>query len=156
MLVACSGGADSLALAAALAFEASAHGLRAGAVVVDHALQPGSAQVAATPRRRCASLGLDPVEVVTVQVDRGRWAASRPAARDARYAALEAAADRLGSPWPCSSATPSTTRPSRCCWASPAASGARSLAGYAGRAAAASRAPFSGWAARHCRGRCAA
>ena len=44
VLVACSGGADSLALAAALAFEAPAGGLRAGAVVVDHDLQPGSAQ----------------------------------------------------------------------------------------------------------------
>ena len=42
-LAACSGGADSLALAAALAFEAPRAGLRAGALVVDHGLQPGSA-----------------------------------------------------------------------------------------------------------------
>ncbi len=43
MLAACSGGADSLALAAALAFEAPRLGLRAGGVTVDHGLQPGSA-----------------------------------------------------------------------------------------------------------------
>ena len=43
-LVACSGGADSLALAAAAAFVAPRLGLRAGGVTVDHGLQPGSAE----------------------------------------------------------------------------------------------------------------
>ncbi|RXZ66812.1 tRNA(Ile)-lysidine synthetase, partial [Agromyces albus] len=38
VLVALSGGADSLALAAATAFEAPRAGLRAGAVIVDHGL----------------------------------------------------------------------------------------------------------------------
>src|SRR5262245_66509342 len=47
VLVGCSGGADSLALAAACAFEAPRTGLRAGAVTVDHGLQPGSADRAA-------------------------------------------------------------------------------------------------------------
>ena len=47
MLVALSGGADSLALAAATAFEAPRAGLRAGAVIVDHGLQDASADVAA-------------------------------------------------------------------------------------------------------------
>src|SRR5580698_10625723 len=42
-LVALSGGPDSLALAAAAAFEAPRAGWRAGAVVVDHGLQEGSA-----------------------------------------------------------------------------------------------------------------
>ena len=95
VLVACSGGADSLALAAALAFEATSAGWRAGAVVVDHALQAGSAEVAAQAAQRLCALGLDPVDVVTVEV-----AASgdglEAAAREARYAALEAAADRHG------------------------------------------------------------
>ena len=63
MLVACSGGADSLALAAATAFEAASAGWRAGAVVVDHGLQPGSAQVAAEAADRLRALGLDPVDV---------------------------------------------------------------------------------------------
>src|SRR4029453_3001545 len=46
VLVALSGGADSLALAAAVAFEAPRAGLRAGAVIVDHGLQDASAAVA--------------------------------------------------------------------------------------------------------------
>ncbi|MDQ3502365.1 MAG: hypothetical protein M3486_01930, partial [Actinomycetota bacterium] len=49
-----SGGADSLALTAALAF------LRPGSValVVDHGLQAGSAEVAARAAEQCGSLGL--------------------------------------------------------------------------------------------------
>ncbi len=54
MAAALSGGADSLALAAALAF------LRPGAcaLVVDHGLQPGSDQVAASAAEQARSLGL--------------------------------------------------------------------------------------------------
>ena len=59
VLAACSGGPDSLALAAALAFVAPRAGLRAGAVTVDHGLQEGSADRAARgrgdPSRPCAS-----------------------------------------------------------------------------------------------------
>ena len=61
VLVALSGGADSLALAAATAFEAPRAGLRAGAVVVDHGLQPGSAEVAAAAAAQATALGLAPV-----------------------------------------------------------------------------------------------
>ena len=93
VLVACSGGADSLALAAALAFEATSAGRRAGAVVVDHALQPGSATVAAQAAERLRDLGLHPVEVVTVEVT-AAGEGLEAAARSARYAALTAAADR--------------------------------------------------------------
>ena len=94
VLVACSGGADSLALAAATAFVAPRDGLRAGAVVVDHGLQDGSAEVAAVAAAQCRALGLDPVEVVRVVVS-GRGG-TEAAARDARYAALDAAAARTG------------------------------------------------------------
>ncbi len=93
VLAACSGGADSLALAAALAVEAPASGCRAGAVVVDHGLQPGSAQVATDAARRLRDLGLDPVEVLTVEVT-ASGEGLEAAAREARYAALEGAADR--------------------------------------------------------------
>ena len=55
VLAAVSGGADSLALAAALAFVRPG----SGALVVDHALQPGSAQVAARAAEQCRALGLD-------------------------------------------------------------------------------------------------
>ncbi|GAA0949641.1 tRNA lysidine(34) synthetase TilS [Nonomuraea longicatena] len=92
VLVACSGGADSLALAAAAAFVAPRLRLRAGLVTVDHQLQEGSAEqarrVAATP------LGLEFSEVLTVEV--GTEGGPEAAARQARYQALEAAADRLG------------------------------------------------------------
>lgn len=68
MLVALSGGADSLALAAATAFEAPRLGIRAGAVIIDHGLQPESANVADRAREQGIALGLDPVVVHPVQV----------------------------------------------------------------------------------------
>ncbi|SOC56316.1 tRNA lysidine(34) synthetase TilS [Ornithinimicrobium cerasi] len=95
VLVACSGGADSLALAAGTAFVAPRLGLRAGAVVVDHGLQGGSAQVAAEAAGRCRDLGLDPVEVVPVTVAPSVGGVEG-AARKARYAALAARASALG------------------------------------------------------------
>ncbi|MCU1475900.1 MAG: tRNA(Ile)-lysidine synthetase [Subtercola sp.] len=68
VLVALSGGPDSLALAAALAFEAPRAGLAAGAIIVDHALQQGSAEVAARAAAQARALGLGPVIVETVTV----------------------------------------------------------------------------------------
>src|SRR5699024_12419426 len=53
VLVACSGGPDSLALAAATAFVAPRAGLRAGAVNVHHGLQPGSGQVSRAAISQC-------------------------------------------------------------------------------------------------------
>ena len=94
VLVALSGGTDSLALAAATAFEAKRVGIRAGAVIVDHALQPGSADVAARVARQARDLGLDPVIVKTVTV--GTAGGPEAAARDARYAALAEAAREIG------------------------------------------------------------
>lgn len=97
VLVACSGGADSLALAVTTAFVAPRLGLRAGAVVVDHQLLEGSDRVAAEAAARCVALGLDPVDVRTVQVATGpRSGGPEAAARAARYAALEEAADETG------------------------------------------------------------
>ncbi|WP_432488823.1 tRNA lysidine(34) synthetase TilS [Kineococcus sp. SYSU DK018] len=94
VLVACSGGADSLALAAATAFEAPRAGLRAGAVTVDHGLHPGSASVARDVEVACAGVGLDPV--LTTRVAVGRSGGPEAAAREARYAALQALADSSG------------------------------------------------------------
>ncbi|MCD9145251.1 tRNA lysidine(34) synthetase TilS [Streptomyces albireticuli] len=94
VLVACSGGADSMALASALAFEAPRLGIRAGGVTVDHGLQHGSDVRAAEVVSRLAAFDLDPVEAVTVTV--GRDGGPEAAARDARYAALDAAAERHG------------------------------------------------------------
>ena len=97
VLAACSGGADSLALAAALAHEAPRQQLRAGGVTVDHGLQPGSAERARRVAAVLAGLGLDPVEAVPVTVAAGPGAGGpEAAARGARYQALGEAAWRTG------------------------------------------------------------
>ena len=100
VLVACSGGPDSLALAAVAAYfgrrgHVDGHPVSVGAVVVDHQLQPGSAAVAATTARTLDELGLSPVTIRTVDVA-SSGAGPEAAARDARHAALEAAADEAG------------------------------------------------------------
>ena len=94
VLVALSGGADSLALAAAAAFEGPRADIRVGAVIVDHGLQAGSDAVAARAAEQARMLGLAPVRIVRVEV--GASGGPEAAARDARYAALErvAAAER--------------------------------------------------------------
>lgn len=94
VLVALSGGPDSLALAAGLAFEAPRAGLLAGAVIVDHGLQEGSDVVAETAAEQARALGLDPVIIRRVKV----VSASGPEAdaRSARYDALQSVASELG------------------------------------------------------------
>jgi tRNA(Ile)-lysidine synthase len=90
VLAACSGGADSLALAAALAFVAPRAGLRGGAVTVDHGLQPGSAERAADLAALMSKFGLDPVR--SIAVTPAKKDGPEAAARAARYKALDAAA----------------------------------------------------------------
>jgi tRNA(Ile)-lysidine synthase len=92
VLVACSGGADSLALAAATAFVAERAGISAGAVVVDHGWRAGSAADAALAAAACRRLGLDPVEQIAV--DAAGPGGPEAAARAARYTALDDAAAR--------------------------------------------------------------
>ncbi|WP_053204578.1 tRNA lysidine(34) synthetase TilS [Jiangella muralis] len=95
VLVACSGGADSLSLAASTAWVAARAGLRAGAVCVDHGLQPGSASRARSTAALLCGMGLDPV--VTVHLDASRGPDGPEGnARAARYAALTASAARVG------------------------------------------------------------
>ncbi|MDF2052020.1 tRNA lysidine(34) synthetase TilS [Arthrobacter sp. Cr_A7] len=100
VLVACSGGPDSLALAAVAAYFArrghvDGHTVTVGAVVVDHQLQEGSGQVAAHTVEVLQNLGLAPVEIRAVTVA-GTGMGPEAAARDARHEALEAAAAGQG------------------------------------------------------------
>ncbi|MGQ0837170.1 tRNA lysidine(34) synthetase TilS [Actinokineospora sp.] len=92
--VAVSGGADSLALAAATRHVGDRAGPRVAGLIVDHGLQAGSAAVAARAADQLAELGLDDVRVLTVVVTGA--GGPEAAARRARYAALrEAAAGAL-------------------------------------------------------------
>jgi tRNA(Ile)-lysidine synthase len=94
VLVACSGGPDSLALAAALAFAAPRMGLRAGGVTVDHGLQDGSGSRAASVVSVLSGLGLDPVRGIAVTVPAG--GGPEAAARTARYDAIAKVTAELG------------------------------------------------------------
>lgn len=89
VVVGVSGGADSLALAAGAAWAAGRPSATATprAIVVDHRLQAGSADVAERAAEQCRGLRL-PAEVVAVDVEPGGNVEAR--ARDARLAALSA------------------------------------------------------------------
>lgn len=93
--VACSGGADSLALASATVFEAHKHGLRVVGVTVDHGLQPGSAEQAARVVAQLAAIGVDETLTARVAVDTSSGLGQEAAAREARYAVLEQVAEHL-------------------------------------------------------------
>ncbi|WP_194825567.1 tRNA lysidine(34) synthetase TilS [Nocardia sp. XZ_19_231] len=90
VVVGLSGGADSLALVAAAVVEAG----EVTAVVVDHRLQDGSAEVAERAAERARALGCASAVVVPVEV--GREGGVEAAARAARYEALESV--RAGRP----------------------------------------------------------
>ncbi len=92
VLVACSGGPDSMALAAAVADTAVDADVRAGVVSVDHGLQPGSRRRAEAVTTWAHRRGLGPVEALTVDVT--GTGGPEAAARAARYAALDDAALR--------------------------------------------------------------
>ncbi|KGF24554.1 tRNA(Ile)-lysidine synthetase [Corynebacterium tuscaniense DNF00037] len=90
-LIGLSGGPDSLALVAA----AVAEGKDARAVVVDHGLQEGSVAVAQRAAAVAQRLGVH-AEVVSVGVAPTPGESVEAVAREARYAALSAAARRDG------------------------------------------------------------
>src|SRR5262245_15735640 len=84
VLVACSGGPDSMALAMAARFVLPRQGVRVGLVTVDHQLQEGSAERARTLAAWATGAGFAPVQVASVEVA-GRTGGPEAAARDARY-----------------------------------------------------------------------
>jgi len=91
VLLGVSGGADSLALAVAAAELCRAGKLRAGAVIVDHGLQHGSAEAAEDAAAKCRRLGLEPVLIETIATS-----ADEASARAARYAAFDRALQTTG------------------------------------------------------------
>ncbi|MDR1808361.1 MAG: tRNA lysidine(34) synthetase TilS [Propionibacteriaceae bacterium] len=101
LVVALSGGADSLALAAAVAWAVQKAGgplagVAAAAHVIDHGLQPGSAAVAARAAAQAEALGL-PAAVTRVTVT-PTAAGLEADARTARYRALLGGSDDLADP----------------------------------------------------------
>ncbi len=89
--VACSGGADSMALAHATI--AAAGATNVVVITIDHQLQPGSGRVAAGVAAWAVEQG---AAAVVRAVEVPARASVEAAARDARYAALDAIADELG------------------------------------------------------------
>lgn len=94
ILIACSGGADSLALAAATVIEAKAIAGHVIGVTIDHGLQPDSSSVADHVVSQLAALGCDETYSARVRVEPDSALGPEAAARTARYAVLEEIAER--------------------------------------------------------------
>jgi tRNA(Ile)-lysidine synthase len=85
--VACSGGADSLALASAALFEGNRADINVIACIVNHNLQEGSMEVALRTKRVLTEIGFDVVEIMDVHIQQNSLG-MEAAARNARYGAL--------------------------------------------------------------------
>ncbi len=88
ILVGVSGGTDSMALARVLLDVAAELTVTPIALVVDHALQPGSAELAEAVRQRLVSMGFAHALVRKVHVDVRLGGGLEAAARNARHAAF--------------------------------------------------------------------
>ncbi len=95
VVVACSGGADSIALLAATVFEARAGGWHVVGATVDHGLQDGSDERAAAVVAQMAAIGAAETLGARVRVE-GGGLGPEAAARQARYAVLEEVAGHFG------------------------------------------------------------
>ena len=95
VLVACSGGADSLALLAAAAAGARTEGWHVVGATVDHGLQDGSEQQADRVVATMAALGAAETVSARVRVE-AQGLGPEAAARQARYAVLDQMAERFG------------------------------------------------------------
>jgi tRNA(Ile)-lysidine synthase len=94
ILVAISGGADSLALAHALSVEAPPLAIRVVGVTIDHQLQSASGEQANKVITQLLSMGITENEIskVSVEISQGLEAS----ARKARYEALDKCAEKYG------------------------------------------------------------
>ena len=93
VLVAVSGGADSLALAAALVPESKSALINLVGVTIDHQLQKNSSEQATKVFAQLSELGISQIEIVKVDVE--MVDGLEASARRARYAALDAVAEKL-------------------------------------------------------------
>jgi tRNA(Ile)-lysidine synthase len=98
ILVAVSGGADSLALASAANFGGRKLKLNVAAVIIDHGLQAGSDKVAKKAKSRCESLGIEQVVIEKVTV-RQTGDGLEAQARESRYKGIEKVRAKLGASW---------------------------------------------------------
>ena len=94
VVVACSGGADSLALLAATVFEATEPSWQVIGATVDHGLQAGSAEHADRVAEQMRSLGVAESVTARVKVE-APGLGPEAAAREARYAVLAEIAERF-------------------------------------------------------------
>ena len=94
VLLAVSGGPDSMALALAGSFELPKLGIKVFATVVNHNLQAGSATVAEQTAQRLQALGIE-ASILDIEVPK-TGAGPEAEAREARYSALEAERVRVG------------------------------------------------------------
>ena len=96
LLVASSGGPDSLALAFGAWRVGRRRRLPVAAMVIDHGLQPDSAQIAEAACGELVRMGYGDVTVERVSVEIGGGCGTEAAARDARHRALSAQGVSLG------------------------------------------------------------
>lgn len=96
LLVACSGGVDSLALAAALVRLAPSRDFKLVAATVDHGWRTESAAQAQKVQEILTGLGYSQVELLTLSPAQTAGKGKEGDARKGRYLALEAAASRYG------------------------------------------------------------
>jgi len=91
--IACSGGADSLALASAALFEGQRADVRIIACIVNHNLQEGSNEVALRTKALLTELGFEVVEIKDVHIQQSSLG-MEAAARNSRYGALTEFAEK--------------------------------------------------------------
>jgi tRNA(Ile)-lysidine synthase len=87
LLIAVSGGADSLSLASAVLFESNKLQLQVATVTIDHGLQKNSVKVTEQTLEKLTQIGIS--EAWSKKVRVGLKGGPEAAARDARYKALE-------------------------------------------------------------------
>ncbi|MEY2827588.1 MAG: tRNA lysidine(34) synthetase TilS [Actinomycetota bacterium] len=94
ILVACSGGADSLALAWTSQVVTKRIGLNLIAVIIDHQLIKESSQVAQEAKKKCEDFGIEKVVIKQIQVKDDNDGLEA-AARKSRYEAFEELANEF-------------------------------------------------------------